>query len=63
MNEYDENCRSFLDVNEDSDIPTAKGENSSIQDNIMKAVQNENEGRIMSEESEAFFWDWILQKE
>jgi len=34
-----------------------------LEDNILHAVQDKNGGKIMSEESEAFFWDWILKQD
>ena len=37
--------------------------NPSNQDNIMESEKNKNGRKLMSEESEAFFWDWILQNE
>ena len=34
-----------------------------LEDNILHAVHDKNGGKIMSEESEAFFWDWILKQD
>lgn len=55
ISQYLERNTQELRLNEHNDSP--------IQDNIMEAVQNKNGRKLMSEESEAFFWDWILQNE
>ena len=55
LSQYLEKNSQELNLNEHND--------SSIQDNIMESVQNKNGRKLMSEESEAFFWDWILQNE
>ena len=62
LNEYDS-------VSSTSFIKETRGqcnkpeENLSVEDNILKAVQNQNGRKIMSEDDEAFFWDWILKKD
>ena len=35
----------------------------SINEGLLKAVQNKSDSKIMSDESEAFSWDWILKKD
>jgi len=62
VNEYIESSP-FFDGDNEGNISPTYGDSSIEQDNIVNAVQNKNGGKIMSEESEAFFWDWILKKE
>lgn len=63
VNEYREKNNTLLSMNKEGSSNVETGQNLSIQDDIIKAVQNKTGRKIMSEESEAFFWDWILQKE
>ena len=63
INEYVERNSPSSYMNGENEVANEVAENISIQDNIMKAVQNKNGRKIMSEESEAFFWDWILKKD
>ena len=53
----------IININEENNSKHETSYDSSIQDNIIKAVENQTGRKIMSEESEAFFWDWILQKD
>ena len=49
--------------NEENNAPPPYGYSLFLQDNILDAVQNKDGGKLMSEESEAFFWEWILKRE
>ena len=53
----------FLGSDIDGNISPTYGDSPTEQDNIFNAVHNKNGRKLMSEESEAFFWDWILQKD
>ena len=49
--------------NEENNAPQPYGYSPFLQDNILDAVENKDGGKLMSEESEAFFWEWILKRE
>ena len=55
------NCEQYR--NEENNALPPYGYSPFLQDNILDAVQNKDGGKLMSEESEAFFWEWILKRE
>ena len=63
IDDYVESHGPSVCVKEANELANGNTDDISIQDNIMKAVQNKSGRKIMSEESEAFFWDWILKKD
>jgi len=62
VNEYIQS-NPFFGGDIDGNISPTYGDSPIEQDNIFNAVHNKNGGKLMSEESEAFFWDWILKKD
>ena len=67
QNEMKDKSHHFLNSeqyrNEENNAPPPYGYSLFLQDNILDAVQNKDGGKLMSEESEAFFWEWILKRE